>query len=510
MAGEAKITKKVIDEAASILQAVPEDKLDDVAARLGVDADLVKESLKNPKSKQAKEFFSSSLQKVGEGLQGMQKFVDQALGRAAPEVAEAKPRLALPPASEQGLVPVAQPGRLQTVASKLGKTDAIDVDFDAVTGAPMSVVGKREPLALPAKGKTTMPSGRESMEEAALPQVPTGVEGLGKLKKAAAAGTAGLGLGLAGKILFDKGFSGEETAPPVVKESGVEDTEDVKTVVATIPEGAITPEQKTILEQKSEDLASAIKSFEQRMAAEQDSATKQRDLKEGRLEFMRALETIMHGVVSALGANAMLNRNSPFAIDFSQGPKTDWASEFDRLQKSYDSQMSGIRSRYKLALEEKKAEAAEARAAQRDVREEKRLELQERALEQRGQAAQAAQGQRAARQAEEAGAKQLAAKEKAFAELSGSIAALKEKSTPISAKQVTANATKLGIPPEDIKLLISKTTGKGLFNFADEEQVANILEKYRPGQAAEAAPAETEQERKERRRQELLRKARGE
>ena len=312
-------------------------------------------------------------------------------------------------------------------------------------------------------------------------------------------------------MIFDKGFSGDEAAPPVVKEAGVEDAQDVKTVVDTIPEAAITPEQKEALNKQVDNFTEAVQSFERRMAAEQDAAKKEKVLKEGRLEFMRALETIMHGMVSALGANAMLNRGSPFAIDFSKGPQTDWASEFDRLQKNYDSQLNGIRSRYGLALKEQEAKAAEARAQQREVRAEKELALKEKALEQRGQAQQAAQTQKAAGQAEKAAEKQLALKEKAFAELSGSIAALKEKSTPISAKQVTANATRLGIPPEEIKLLIDKTTGKGFFNFADENKVADILEKYRPGQAAtEAAPVESEQERKERRRQELLRKARGE
>jgi hypothetical protein len=57
-----------------------------------------------------------------------------------------------------------------------------------------------------------------------------------------------------------------------------------------------------------------------------------------------------------------------------------------------------------------------------------------------------------------------------------------------------ANATKLGIPKEEIDLLVSKTTGKGLFNLVDEEKVAEILEKYRPGQAAAAAPSKVQVE----------------
>lgn len=441
----------------------------------------------------------------------------------------------MPSTGERGgpLAPVTQPGRLDSVASKL---QASEVAYDPVTKAPMSSetalvpFGSRSerPVMSPAEiaeaAKQAKPgvagrgvsevtpesktriaeAGRTEAERAAdfelrMQGLPSerAVELGAKAAKAgkyavggAAAGAGGLGLGLVGKMLFDKGFSGDETAPPVVKEAGVEDAADVKTVVGTIPETAMPAEQKQAVEKQVDEFTEAIQSFERRMAAEGKEARDEKKLKEGRLEFMRALETIMHGMVSALGANAMLNRGSPFALDFSKGPQTDWASEFDRLQKSYDSQMAEIRSRYGLAMKEKQEQRAAAQAASREAREEKRLELQERALEQRGAAAQEKQAQRAAGQAEKAAEKQLALREKAFAELSGSIAALKEKSTPISAKQVTANATRLGIPPEEIKLLIDKTTGKGFFNFADENKVAEILEKYRPGQAAaEAAPA---------------------
>lgn len=543
MAGEAKITKKIIDETADILKAVPEDKIDDVAAKLGVDAELVTESLKNPKSSKAKEFFTTSLEKVGKSLQGMQDFVDQAMGRAKEEAIElgTKRDIGLggkPPAvqsefkteglgKERGyttqtpigepLVPVSQPGRLQTVASKLGKAEAVDVDFDPVTGAPMSVVGKKEPLALPARGKTSMPSGRESlaegMEEVALPKIPTGVEGLPSAKKVGAA-AAGLGLGTAGAVLFGKGFSGDETAPPVVKEAGVEDAADVKTVVGTIPETAMPAEQKQTLEKQVDDFTAAVKSFEQRMAAEQDSAKKEKDLKEGRLEFMRALETIMHGVVSALGANAMLNRGSPFAIDFSKGPQTDWASEFDRLQKNYDSQLNGIRSRYGLAIKEKAEQRAEAQAAARESRVERELQLKEREI---GIKEQKEKEQQAAKQAT-ALTKLSAADQKTYKENLSFYGDLRKAIAEKKPGPAQDAATKLGADEATLKNLeaamsqglISKALSLvGLSKEPDTEQILQGLRPQKPGQA-EAAPAETEQERKERRRQELLRKARGE
>jgi len=465
MAGEAKITKKVIDEVSEAFSNLDEKELARVADLVGQDFDFVKQVQNKPSSNQSREFIKSLIEKTKGGaktakemIDGAQSLFDQVMGRAPRadedltaigktaaqktggdrppgfEPSEAKfvgeggrrripkpmPKdvnytLGIANFGEPGgpLVPVAQPGRLQTVADKLqaeastsSSTALVPIGprFDRRVASPSEIAeaaSKAKPGAagrgvseVTPESKTNIAkAGRTEAERAAdfnldikgLPSeraVEAGAKAL-KAGKYTLGGTAGLGLGLAGKMLFDKGFSGEEAAPPVVKESGVEDTEDVKTVVATIPEGSIAPEQKAAIEGNIKSLGSAMRAFEEKtLGQELAAARKEQLLKEGRLEFMRALETIMHGVVSALGANAMLNRNSPFAIDFSQGPKTDWASEFDRLQKSYDSQIKSIEKRYELALEEKKAQKAEARAARGEAREERKLTLQEQKIKQ--------------------------------------------------------------------------------------------------------------------------------
>jgi hypothetical protein len=279
-----------------------------------------------------------------------------------------------------------------------------------------------------------------------------------------------LGLGVAG---IAAGFSKEANAPTTIQAAQVDSVAEVKTLADEAEkQGVVTPEQKTVLQSQAEQLEVAAQSLEQKLTTEYEK-------RKARVELMQLAETVMNGLVTAIGANALLNRGSPYAVDFSKGPKTDWAGEFDRLQKDYSTQMGAILQKYKLEAEEKRAQAREEAQESRFQRS---MELRERELEAR-------QGQAAGTAEQRAQEKAAAAKDKAFAELSGALASLKEKSTPITTKQVVANATKLGIPKEEIDLLVSKTTGKGLFNLVDEEKVAEILEKYRPGQAAPAAAA---------------------
>jgi len=592
MAGEAKITKKVIDEVSEAFSNLDEKELARVADLVGQDFDFVKQVQNKPSSNQSREFIKSLIEKTKGGaktakemIDGAQSLFDQVMGRAPRadedltaigktaaqktggdrppgfEPSEAKfvgegGRRRIPKpmnfilgrlsVGEPGgpLVPVAQPGRLQTVADKL----QAEVVYDPITKAPMSsetalvpigprfdrrvaspseiaeAASKAKPGAagrgvseVTPESKTNIAkAGRTEAERAAdfnldikgLPSeraVEAGAKAL-KAGKYTLGGTAGLGLGLAGKMLFDKGFSGEENAPPVVKESGVEDTEDVKTVVATIPEGSIAPEQKAAIEGNIESLGSAMRAFEEKtLRQELDEARKEQLLKEGRLEFMRALETIMHGVVSALGANAMLNRNSPFAIDFSQGPKTDWASEFDRLQKSYDSQRKSIEKRYELALEEKKAQKAEARAARGEAREERKLTLQEQKIKQDSE-----------RRREEALLKLSTADQETYKDNLRHYGNLRRAIADKKLGPAESAAAQLGASPETLTSL-KEALNQGLWDKAltmlglsSEPTVEEVLQGLRPKKPAEAAPAETEDERKERRRQELMKKARGE
>jgi hypothetical protein len=164
-------------------------------------------------------------------------------------------------------------------------------------------------------------------------------------KLAKGAKRAGLGLGVVG---LASGFSNEANAPAVIKEAGVDKIDDVKGLADKAEaQGAVTPEQKAVFVQQAEKVAKVEKSLGEILREEykQDKA---------RIELLRLTETIMNGLVTAIGANALLNKGSPYAVDFSKGPKTDWAGEFDRLQKDFKTQMDALNEKYKLEAAEKR------------------------------------------------------------------------------------------------------------------------------------------------------------
>ncbi len=434
---------------AKILENIPENQIANAAEELGVKPEQLTKFVNKPTGKA----FEKIAETLGEGLEGAQKFVDKFLQRETPTPPPPSKPLALPPAAVEPApalpAVVTPPGplspRMQSVSSKAQK--AI-IDVEPLSAKP----------ALPA-GQTSQTPTQQAMEAATAPKPPQMTKA--PVKRAAAAALAGIGAS----------FSKTANQPPAIQAAQVDSVADVKGLADKAEaQGAVTPEQKVVFQQQAEQVDKASQSLEKILRDEY-----RRD--KARVELMQLTETIMNGLVTAIGANALLNRGSPYAIDFSKGPKTDWAGELDRLQKDFKIQMDALNEKYKL-------EEAEKRAAEREAVQESRfqrtMELRERELEAR-------QGQAAGTAAQRAQEKAAAAKDKAFAELSGALASLKEKSTPITTKQVVANATKLGIPKEEIDLLVSKTTGKGLFNLVDEEKVAEILEKYRPGQAAPAA-----------------------
>ena len=448
MAGEAKVTKKIIDEAADILKTVPENKLDEVASKLGVDTDFVKQSIKNPKTKQAKEFFTTSLKKVGESLEGMQKFVDQTLGRAKEEAVElgtkrdlsmggqpaavgekfkvdftgrptpgtGKGFTSTPGVDDRGgpLVPIKPPEeipvitpevvspRMQNVSQKLltpGVQDAERVSTGLVPGGqarPVEV--SQEELAglaskakpgTPGQGVTErMPRNRPSLSDefnasmgldevtgAPMSKVPKKAAGLGA---AAAAGAA---------ALASAGFSKVANAPVVVKEAAVDKVDDVAPLLEKAKKN-VEPDKQAALLQQAQQVTQVAKSIEELFKEVRDE---NRD-KQARIELMKVTETIMHGLVTAIGANALLNRNSPFAVDFSQGPKTDWNAQFDRLQKQFDTQIGFLTEKYKI---EEAGKRAVARETQRQAERKEDLAFKEKELaaKQQGQATSAAEAQ---------------------------------------------------------------------------------------------------------------------
>ena len=216
--------------------------------------------------------------------------------------------------------------------------------FDEVTGAPKSVVPKK-------------------------------AAGLGA---AAAAGAA---------VLASAGFSKEANAPVVIKEAAVDKPDDVAPLLEKAKKN-VEPDKQAALVQQAQQVTQVAKSIEELFKEVRDE---NRD-KQARIELMKVTETIMHGLVTAIGANALLNRNSPFAVDFSQGPKTDWNSQFDRLQKQFDTQIGFLTQKYKI---EEAGKRAVARETQRQAERKEDLAFKEKELaaKQQGQATSAAEAQ---------------------------------------------------------------------------------------------------------------------
>jgi hypothetical protein len=204
-----------------------------------------------------------------------------------------------------------------------------------------------------------------------------------------------------------------------------------------------------------------------------------------RIELLRLTETIMNGLVTAIGANALLNKGSPYAVDFSKGPKTDWGGEFDRLQKDFNTQMNALNEKYKLEAAEKREAGREAARESRFVRDQ---ELDREKLE----AQKAKEGQVAGAAATRAENKTLETQNKAYAQLRKAV----ENKKPGDVERFGFEA---GLPDEDIEA-IKNEMGKGWFRkgFASLEallsseestKLDSILKKYRPGQVTAPTPA---------------------
>ena len=559
MADQVKITKKVLDEAASILQAVPEDKLDDVASKLGVDSDLVKESLKNPKSKQAKEFFTTSLKKVGENLEGMQKFVDQALGRGKPEAIELGTKREIgvggqPPAVEKKfkidysgrptpgtgkgftsrpapeaiggpLVPVTQQSttsRLEDIAARLQNQTT-----DPVTKAPMSTEtalvpsGPRidlpaisaEEVTATATAAATKAKPRKSgqgikegylrgrqpslQEEISgqMEQLPEYNLGIGPSKRTmakAGLGVAGAGAAAAGYRLFgDKPLSQQPDAPSTLKAGDVKDTQELVDL-ADKAAPTLPPEQA----QKAKENAEKIKTIQDLLA----DVEKRKQQKVDRIELMQAIETMAHGLVTAIGAGVMLNRGSPFAVDFSKGPKVDWASQLDRLQKDFDTQTNALIKKYGIE-EDMKAKQEELALKKRG------LDIEEQKV-----------AQQVTKQQAEAVAKLTTEQQKQYKDNLKSFAALKEAVQNKKPGDVQQYATILGADDATTAKLTEAMnqgmwdkilTTLGISEQPTTEQILQGLRPQKPAAPAAAPAPATDREAKLKRLQELEAKQKG-
>ena len=329
---------------AKILENIPENQLANAAQELGVKPEQLTKFVNKPTGKA----FEKIAETLGEGIEGAQKFVDKFLRAETPTSPPPAKPLALPPAATEAApalpAVVAPPGplspRMQSVSSKAQK--AI-IDVEPIPTRPALAAGQTE------APKMSQTPTQQAMEAAMEPKPPQMTKA--PVKRAAAAALAGIGAS----------FSKTANPPPTVQAAQVDSVADVKTLVDNADKkGAVTPEQKVVFEQQTEQVAKASESLEKMLLKEY-----QRD--KARVELMQLTETIMNGLVTAIGANALLNRGSPYAVDFSKGPKTDWAGELDRLQKDFKTQMDALNEKYKL-------EAQEKREAERAARQESQFQ----------------------------------------------------------------------------------------------------------------------------------------
>lgn len=340
---------------AKILENIPENQIASAAEELGVKPEQLTKFVNKPTSKA----FEKIAETLGEGLEGAQKFVDKFLQRGT-EAVPPRP-LALPPAAEEAAqalpAVVTPPGplspRMESIKSKAQKGV---IDVEPISARPALPPGQAE---VPPPAAMSQTPSQQAMEAATAPKPPQ----MSTAKKVSAAGL--------GAAVLGAGFSQEANPPPAVKEAQVDKVQDISTMVSkAVEQQAVTPEQQTVLESQAKQLEAAAQSLEQKLTSDYEK-------KKARVELMQLAETVMNGLVTAIGANALLNSGSPYAVDFSKGPKTDWNSEFDRLQKDYVTQLGSITQKYKLEAAEKRAAAKEAGV---EARFQRQMDLRERAL----------------------------------------------------------------------------------------------------------------------------------
>jgi hypothetical protein len=411
MAGETKVVQQLSEEAADeLVKGVRQLKAGGKLKKLAEEVGVSTKSLEKIADKG-----TEALEGIGKKLDDLQLRVDSIFGRAGREPTELEKLGAkaaqggqtpptVPPAFAKEEIAREKGYRLATPPPPQGmegprggplvggnRTYHPNETVDPVTGAPMStetavvpygsVLNKptmtQEELSKAAAQAKPGQAGRGVSEVTPATKVARGEESRMQAERAADLGLnldlpeipgmpkipkgtkrVGLGLGIAG---IASGFSKEANAPTTIAAAQVDKIEDVKTLANNAEaQGAVTPEQKTVLQGQAEQLEAAAQSIE-------DKLTSDYEKKKARVELMQLTETIMNGLVTAIGANALLNRGSPYAVDFSKGPKTDWAGEFDRLQKDYATQMGAIMQKYKL-------EATEKREAERAARQESQFQ----------------------------------------------------------------------------------------------------------------------------------------
>lgn len=461
MAGKFILGTKATEEVIGILKdARAGGKLEDVANKAGFDVevinDIIEKGVKNVKG--GKGILSSVVEKLGGAIEGVQTEVNILLGRR-----RAIPKGTVPP-SAKGTVDITGPvdgarGKGFTMQAEprggpLARTAEIleNQTVDPVTRAPMS--SQTALTTIPGYGPTPQPliSQEEISKSAAAGQARVQAEGTARARRmeaqdngpggfqaaqeelsalgeaeipldlsapgglkvgagvAAGAGAVG-GLTVAYKNYVQKPEAQQQIPSAVAAE--VEGPEQLATVVdKAVP--AMEPEKAQQLQAQAKEVLTLGQQLEKALARERDAEKKEKD----RLAMFRLIDKIADGVATAMGSYALLRRGSPFAVDFSKGPKIDWDARYNSIQKEYQGLRDELISKYKIDMR------AEERAAERELEREK-LDIQKKEKE----AADVAKVQ--AKQTEEA--KQAEAKREAtFNKMQGALATALDETTPPS------------------------------------------------------------------------------
>lgn len=407
-----------------------------------------------------------------------------------------------------------RPGPLVKLGDKLAASEIV---YDPVTKAPMSSetavvpfgttiqrpVASATEIAEAARQAKPRPAGQGVSELTPEAKVARGEESRLQAERAAdlglnmdlsltpspesmrkagklAAGTAAAGgltmAGITGMKLFgDRPLSQQDYVGDTTRVAEITATPDIKAMTdKAMPH---VPEQaKEIIQNQVQK----VLSLEERLDKELSSARAKYDKEVARKEMLQAIETVMHGLVTALGAKAALDRGSPFAIDFSKGPQVNWESKFANLQKDFELQTNSIVKKYDLEqkerLEQQKAEESKRRYEERMGLEREKLGVEKTKVEQ----------QLAKQQAEDV-AKLNAADQKQYQNNVKNFALLKEAIQNKKAGDVVQYATLLGADDQTIDELNKGKFDRILSWVKGEKSVDDILQGLKPQKPTPAA-----------------------
>lgn len=397
-----KVTTEQIQKAEDdIVRAVEVSGEDAVAAALGKTTDFVKGVVEKGLNT-----------KVGRELvKGVEGLDEKLLELRTPKTGQTPPPAftgAMAPSPGGPLVP-AQSRALSRVSEGLV---ANEIAYDPITKAPMSTqtavvpygsrmerpttsttevaeaAGKAKPRPAGVGVSELTPEAKTRIAEESRLQAERAADlGLGldlemkpsaKTVRRAGLGVAGVGAAAAGyRLLDNKSIVEQPEAGQTTVAAGLESPKEAVNLANTaVQSNALPEEAKQQQMENAQKIESIADVLERRLAAKE----KAYDTAVARKELLQALETMMHGLVTAIGAKALLDRGSPYAVDFSKGPRVDWESQYNRLQKDFELQTNALIKKYgmeqELQIKQEQAAESKRRAAERTAIEREKLDIQ--------------------------------------------------------------------------------------------------------------------------------------